>query len=64
MLGIELSATQSYNENKQEKDWKRIIIAVDESHLLANENNSVALDFLFHTMKRIRKCKSSLIIAT
>ncbi|CAB1053506.1 Mbov_0397 family ICE element conjugal transfer ATPase [Spiroplasma endosymbiont of Danaus chrysippus] len=64
MLGIELSATQSYNENKQEKDWKRIIIAVDEAHLLANENNSVALDFLFHTMKRIRKCKSSLIIAT
>lgn len=64
MLGIELSAVQSYNENKQEKDWKRIIIAVDEAHLLANENNSVALDFLFHTMKRIRKCKSSLIIAT
>ncbi|WP_308149554.1 hypothetical protein [Spiroplasma sp. AdecLV25b] len=24
MLGIELSAVQSYNENKQEKDWKRI----------------------------------------
>lgn len=64
MLGIELSAVQSYNENKQDKDCKRIIIAVDEAHLLVNENNSVALDFLFHTMKRIRKCRSSLIIAT
>ncbi len=54
MLGIELSAVQSYNENKQEKDWKRIIIAVDEAHLLANENNSVALDFLFHTIDLVQ----------
>lgn len=57
-----LSREMIVNKTKAKK--KNLIIVVDEAHLLVNENNPVALDFLFHTMKRIRKTGGSLIIVT
>ncbi|WP_308150276.1 Mbov_0397 family ICE element conjugal transfer ATPase [Spiroplasma sp. AdecLV25b] len=62
LLGQEMVATKARSEKHKEN--KKLVIVVDEAHLLANENNPIALDFLFHTMKRIRKYGGSLIIIT
>ncbi|CAB1054010.1 IncF plasmid conjugative transfer pilus assembly protein TraC [Spiroplasma endosymbiont of Danaus chrysippus] len=64
LLGKEMINIKTYNEQNLSKNQQRIIIVVDEAHLLANENNPIALDFLFHSMKRIRKYNGSLIIIT
>ncbi|MBP1526522.1 MAG: DUF87 domain-containing protein [Spiroplasma ixodetis] len=60
LLSQEMIATKTRIEKNQIN--KKLVIVVDEAHLLANENNPIALDFLFHTMKRIRKYGGSLII--
>ena len=64
LLGKEIINIKTYNEQNSNQNQQRIIITIDEEHLLANENNPIALDFLFNTMKRIRKYNSSLIIIT
>ncbi|WJG71434.1 hypothetical protein SIXOD_v1c28790 (plasmid) [Spiroplasma ixodetis Y32] len=64
LLGKEMINIKTYNEQNSSKNQQRIIITIDGAHLLANENNPIALDFLFHTMKRIRKYNGSLIIIT
>ena len=50
--------------NLEQNAHKHILIVVDEAHLLISEDNVIALDFLFRTMKRIRKYNGSLIITT
>lgn len=45
-----------------EQQW--ICIAIDEAHLLINENNTLALNFLFEMTKRIRKYNGILYIMT
>lgn len=45
-----------------EQQW--ICIAIDEAHLLINENNTLALNFLFEMTKRIRKYNGILYIIT
>lgn len=64
LLSEEISAIKNYNDQVGDEEQLKILVAVDETHLLANENNPIALDFLFHTMKRIRKCNGSLIVIT
>ncbi|UNF62774.1 Mbov_0397 family ICE element conjugal transfer ATPase [Spiroplasma poulsonii] len=45
-----------------EQQW--ICIAIDEAHLLINENSTLALNFLFEMTKRIRKYNGILYIMT
>lgn len=47
-----------YNANK------KIVVAIDESHLFIDEKYPIALDFMFQLAKRIRKYNGMLIIIT
>lgn len=64
MIEQRLVNLRSQNKNVSKDKQKKFIIMVDEAHLLVDEKNPVALDFLFHTAKRIRKYNGSLIIIT
>ncbi|ENY69138.1 Hypothetical protein MAU_1800 [Metamycoplasma auris 15026] len=46
------------------KDNKRILIVVDEAHKFINNKNQAIIDFLFDTVKTIRKYNGSLILTT
>lgn len=61
-LDKEIKLNKIKNENLPllEQNW--ICIAIDEAHLLVNENNSLALNFLFQMTKRIRKYNGILYI--
>ena len=43
---------------------RRIVVAIDESHLFIDEKYPVALDFMYQLAKRIRKYNGMLIIIT
>lgn len=49
--------------NRSTNDEKKLII-IDEGHLLIDENNPIALDFLYQIVKRIRKHNGGLWFAT
>lgn len=46
------------------KDNKRILIVVDEAHKFISNKNQAIIDFLFDTVKTIRKYNGSLILTT
>ncbi|WDA54933.1 MAG: AAA-like domain protein (plasmid) [Spiroplasma endosymbiont of Drosophila atripex] len=52
------------NETLPMSKQQWICIAIDEAHLLINENNNLALNFLFEMTKRIRKYNGILYIMT
>lgn len=65
IIRILKESLRSIRQHNLEKNaHKHILIVVDEAHLLISEDNVIALDFLFRTMKRIRKYNGSLIITT
>ncbi|ATZ17819.1 Mbov_0397 family ICE element conjugal transfer ATPase [Mesoplasma melaleucae] len=43
---------------------KRIMVLIDEAHLLIDERNTAALDFIFQLVKRIRKRNGGVVLAT
>lgn len=46
------------------KSDSKIVVIVDEAHLMADSKNPIAMNFLYQLSKRIRKRNGSLIIAT
>lgn len=53
-----------YAKSNTQKLFDHIVIVVDEAHLLVDETNLTALDFFYHTMKRIRKYHGALVMIT
>jgi len=60
---IQSKIVQNYREKDLSKQ-KELILCVDEAHLLINDQNHAALNFLSKTMKRIRKYRGSVILTT
>ncbi|WP_342256704.1 VirB4 family type IV secretion system protein [Spiroplasma endosymbiont of Poecilobothrus nobilitatus] len=63
-LDKEVKKNKEKNETLPIAEQQWICIAIDESHLLINENNALALNFLFEMTKRIRKYNGILYIIT
>lgn len=57
---IEQQIKKIYSTNSDSK----IVVIVDEAHLMADSKNPIAMNFLYQLSKRIRKRNGSLIIAT
>ena len=60
---IQSKIVLNYREEDLSKQ-KELILCVDEAHLLINDENHAALNFLSKTMKRIRKYRGSVILTT
>ena len=52
------------NQRKKKERLQKVVVIVDEAHLLIDERNLFALDFFYHTMKRIRKYNGALVMIT
>lgn len=50
--------------NLQNETTNKIVIVIDEAHLIIDKNNPVALNFIHQMVKRIRKYFGSIIITT
>jgi type IV secretory pathway VirB4 component len=50
--------------NLQNYTTNKIVIMVDEAHLIIDKNNPVALNFIYQMVKRIRKYFGAIIITT
>lgn len=59
-----IKQNKAKNETLPMTKQQWICIAIDEAHLLINENNTLALNFLFEMTKRIRKYNGILYIMT
>ena len=64
MLNQVLIETRAKSQAKNTNDQQKVLIAIDEAHLLIDENNPMALDFCYATMKRIRKYNGALLVIT
>ena len=61
----QLFLSLNYIQNEiRDNDYSKdsIIIVIDEAHLLIDESNPVALDFVYQMVKRIRKRNGGIII--
>lgn len=68
-LDNEISKNKDFNDKyfpnrKEETDYRRIIITVDEAHVFINPKYPIALDFMANMAKRIRKYHGMQIIIT
>lgn len=50
--------------NYNARDGSKIVICIDEAHLLLDENNAQILNYLIRTIKRIRKYRGGIILTT
>ncbi len=72
-LDNEISKNKDFNdkyfpempgEDRDENEFRRIIVAVDEAHVFINPKYPIALDFMANMAKRIRKYHGMQIIIT
>lgn len=52
------------NYRKSFDDRKKIIIFIDEAHLLLDKDNPITINFLHRTVKRIRKYNGGVVLTT
>lgn len=61
---LENEIIKNRDYNMKHKTNRKIVVAIDESHLFIDEKYPIALDFMFQLAKRIRKYEGMLIIIT
>jgi conjugal transfer ATP-binding protein TraC len=61
---IENEVRQNKNRNQNKVEKQKILIVVDEAHLLIDKQMPVALNFMFQMVKRIRKYDGAIIVTT
>lgn len=66
LIQAQMFLTLNYLKNliNRSTDNEKKLIVIDEGHLLIDENNPIALDFLYQIVKRIRKHNGGLWFAT
>ena len=61
---LENEVIKNRDINLKNKTDRKIVVAIDESHLFIDEKYPIALDFMYQLAKRIRKYNGMLIVIT